>query len=495
MFASLGIKLGAVIFVLCASLLAMSIVVLYDSHDAMHAELRQKFGLELIREITEDGIGWMHALDDKAAAAALLARAARDNPHVALYLLGRNGDVLASSVAPDVKHLSRIDVAPLERILAGERRLPLMGDNPVDPSHPAVFAVAAVPTTGPVQGYLYMVLADEAAQGDTPISAGYAVREGAILLAGWAGLVLLAGLFVLKAVIRPLQRLTDSVTGFQGDNAKGERVSGNVRNAHDEIGRLAQSFAAMAKRITQQMADLRKHDADRRELFANISHDLRTPIASLLGYLETISLKPDLSEQKKQQYCEIAMQEARHLANLVDDLLELAKLDAPEPKIHMEAFALSELIETVCRTFEPAARERRVSLRKELPPAPQVPLVVADPALIERVLENLVDNALRHTPPDGMVTVAVASQEAAVGVTVTDTGSGIPVAEIPHIFDRFYRGKSREHGHQGAGLGLPIARRILELHGATLTVDSRPNVCTRFGFSLPVANIGAVATA
>ena len=498
MFTSLGAKIGAVVFVLCASLLALSIVVFYDSHEALHAEMRQRFGLAVIREeISEDEVAWTHALDDKGVAAALLARAAHDNPRAALYLLDRNGDVLAASISPETKQLRHVDVAPLERVLAGERRLPIRGDNPVDPSHPGIFAVAAVPTTGPVRGYFYMVLAeDDGAQNHTPISANYAIREGAILLAGWAVLVLLAVLFVMKVVIRPLQRLTESVQQFQQEGFNGALPSTNLASSRDEIGRLAQSFAAMAERIKQQVEELRKHDADRRELFANISHDLRTPMASLLGYLETIAVRPNLPEEEKTRYCEIAMQEARHLAHLVDGLLELAKLDAPRAAVNTEAFALPELIETVCRTFELIALERGVSLVKSVAVSEALPLVFADPALIQRALDNLVDNALRHTPAGGTVTIAAAAEAKGIGITVSDTGTGIPAEELAHIFDRYYRGRRTSRSeYRGTGLGLPIARRILELHGAALTVDSEPGVYTRFRFVLPLAGANAAVAA
>lgn len=490
MFASLGAKLAAVVFVLCASLLAASLVVLYDSHEALHAEMRQRFGQDLIREIAEDGVAWAHALDDKTVADALLARAARDNPNIALYLLNRSGDVVASSVGLNGKQRQHVNVASLERILAGDKELPLRGDNSLDPSRQQVFSVAAVPTSGPVRGFLYLVLPEErGAQGNTPISAAYAVREGAILLAPWAALVLLAGLFVTKAVIRPLQRLTTAVALFHRSDFSVPPVPGDLARSRDEIGRLAQSFGAMAERIEHQMENLRKRDADRRELFANVSHDLRTPMASLLGYLETVALKKDLPDEEKTRYCEIAMQEARYLARLLDGLLELAKLDAPETRVSAESFPLSELIETVRRNFELTARERGISLLKDVPSSAPLPPIFADPALIQRALQNLLDNALRHTPAGGTVTVAATAEERGIAVTVADTGAGIPPEELPHIFERFYQGgQSCKDGQLGAGLGLPIARRILELHGTALTVESQPGIYTRFRFALPLAS-------
>jgi signal transduction histidine kinase len=331
---------------------------------------------------------------------------------------------------------------------------------------------------------------------DTPVPASYIFSEGAVLLVCWLAIVMLIGACVVRFVTRPLQRLTETMERFQSDDFSTESVKARAAlpRSRDEIGRLAQSFGAMAKRIEQQMADLRKHDAMRRELFANISHDLRTPLASLMGYLETVSMKRNLSEEEKTRYCEIAMQETRHLTSLVDELLELAKLDAPEAKIVADAFPLLELVETVCTKLALAAAKRGVVLVKDAPWSAALPLVVADPALIERALENLVDNALHHTPVGGSVTISLSGETNAVAVTVSDTGAGIASEDLPHVFERFYRGRqSGSRGGPGTGLGLAIVRRILELHGVSVAVDSRVGAYTRFRFALPLAEDGRSA--
>jgi signal transduction histidine kinase len=227
-------------------------------------------------------------------------------------------------------------------------------------------------------------------------------------------------------------------------------------------------------------------------LVANVSHDLRTPLASLRGYLETLIIKGDsLSAEEQRTYLSIAAQQTERLARLVAELFELAKLEAKDVAVQAEAFPMAELIQDVVQKFELDAERRRLDIRAEV--GADLPFVLADIGLAERVLQNLIDNALRHTPAGGRVTVTTEAREREVLITVADTGSGIPKDHLPHIFERLYRvDKSRDSRSGGAGLGLAIARQIVELHGGRIMVESEPGRGTAFSFSLPLAG-GSVA--
>ncbi len=224
----------------------------------------------------------------------------------------------------------------------------------------------------------------------------------------------------------------------------------------------------------------------RRDLIANVSHDLRTPLVSLRGYLEILCAKGDsLPLATRSGYLEIALRQSEHLATLIDELFELAKLDFKGLKLDRETFQFAELASDVLQKFRLAAEGKQVTLRLDAPAA--LPLVHADLGLIERVLDNLIGNALRHTPGGGSVSVRVRSDGARVIVSVVDTGSGIPTEDLPFVFERFYRAdKSRNRACGGAGLGLAIARRIVELHGSDISVESAVAAGSCFSFSLPV---------
>jgi signal transduction histidine kinase len=227
----------------------------------------------------------------------------------------------------------------------------------------------------------------------------------------------------------------------------------------------------------------------RRDMIANVSHDLRSPLAALHGYLETLLIKEQrLTRETRRNYLEIALRQSERLGTLVSELFELAKLDVKDVEINPEPLQLSELAHDVLQKFKLAAEKKRVTL--ELEARPDLPYVRGDIGLIERVLDNLIENALEHTEAGGEIRITMVRGDKKVAVQVADTGTGMPPEEIPHIFERSYRvDKSRASRSGGAGLGLAIAKRILELHGSEIKVESQLNIGTRFSFALPVSGI------
>jgi signal transduction histidine kinase len=216
---------------------------------------------------------------------------------------------------------------------------------------------------------------------------------------------------------------------------------------------------------------------------ANVSHDLRTPLASLHGYLETLLMKEGkLSAQEQRNFLEIAVKQSERLGTLVAELFELAKLESHETQLHCELFSLGELVQDVAQKLQLAAEKKKIRLQTHF--RADLPFVFADIRLIERVLENLIENALRYTPEGGTVTVALAREGKKVAVRVEDTGCGIPQQDLPYIFNRFYRGENHQRS-EGAGLGLAITKRILDLHGCLIETVSAVNVGTSIGFQLP----------
>lgn len=222
-------------------------------------------------------------------------------------------------------------------------------------------------------------------------------------------------------------------------------------------------------------------------MVANVSHDLRTPLATMRGYLETLQLKKnDLSEEDRQKYLLTALQHSERLSRLVENLFELAKLDANEIRPHFELFSLAELGQDVLQKFRLQAENRQTTLKLEAPP--DLPPVYADIGLIERVLENLIANALRYTGAGDEIRLIMLGKEHAVEVQVRDTGSGISSEDLPYIFDRFYQAGNKHRSGAGAGLGLAISRHILRLHNTEFSVSSQINQGTVFRFDLSVSD-------
>jgi signal transduction histidine kinase len=420
------------------------------------------------------------------------------NPAIELYLLDSSGRILAFSAPPGTVKRERVDLGPIRAFLAQRGPLPILGDDPRGSDRQKVFSVAELPARGsarptpstPPQGFLYIILGSEKYETEAaPLRGSYVLRQSA--RAGIAVVILtsIAGLVLFRALTGRLRKLTARVERFTKDGVLEAEAAPST--GQDEIDQLDGAFRLMADRIGAQMRELKETDALRRELVANVSHDLRTPLAALRGYLETLLLKENsLSPEKRRAYLETAARHSESLGKLVSELFELATLNSRATPPELEPFSLSELVSDVTQKFRLAAEKKGIGLRAT-PPA-ELTFALGNIAMIERVLENLIDNALRYTPSGGAVTVTVEQADGALVVTVADTGAGIAADDLPRIFDRFYRASGREMDPEGgAGLGLAIAQRILELHGGRIEVESAPGKGSRFRFWLSAAPVAS----
>ena len=404
------------------------------------------------------------------------------NPSIELYLLDPEGEVVAFS-APEGKVLRRrVSLQPLHQAQNNTSELPLMGDDPRSLSAQKAFSVAPIHDDQRLVGFLYIILESEEVDGIVDLlNSSYILR-----LSTWLGVAsvvfaLAAGLLTFALLTRRLRALSAVMAEFRRSDFH-QRLPFKTKGigAEDEIDRLGDTFSEMAERIWEQLGKLRKTDALRRELLANVSHDLRTPLASLQGYIETLLVKDEsLSMEKQREYLQIAARHTRHLGKLIQELFELSKLESRETDPSIEPFSLTELIQDVAQKFELRAQRKGITIETDFQTS--TPFVEGDIAMIERVLDNLIENAIRHTPRDGSIRLSLIPDDDRLSIRVADTGCGIPPEELPHIFERFHR-----HVGGGSGLGLAIAWRIVELHGSVLTVHSTPDRGTRFDFWLPM---------
>jgi signal transduction histidine kinase len=407
------------------------------------------------------------------------------NPSVEVYLLDTAGRVVGSASPEGRIRRDRIDLAPVHRLLQGDA-LPILGDDPRSDQARKVFSAAPLTVDGKPAGYLYVVLLSEEHDRLAERGATSAALNTALLSIGLVALLcLIAGLTAFALITRPLRRLTETVSQFDIDGAPAAPpVAAPVDHAasHDEIAVLDAAFRQMQARLSAQWSSLTRQDQERRELVANISHDLRTPLASLHGYLETLSLKDaTLSPADRRRYLGIALDQSRKVGGLAQSLLELVRLEHGFVQPVLERFPLTDLVQDIFQKFELTAEARRVELKASF--APNVAAACADLGLIERVLTNLVDNALRHTPEGGEIELSLRPQGAFIEVTVSDTGPGIAAELREGLFLRpFNIGGSRRDG----GLGLRIVHRILQLHGRDIQLVDVPGRGATFRFSLPV---------
>jgi histidine kinase len=290
-----------------------------------------------------------------------------------------------------------------------------------------------------------------------------------------AGVVaILVSLLLSRGVVAPLRVLTAASRRIAGGHY-GERVQAA---GSDELGQLANSFNQMAEKLEQV-------EAMRRQLIGDVSHELRTPLTAIKGSMEGLmdGVLPGTVETYQQIH-----QEAGRLARLVDDLQELSRVEAGAYPLDVRPVALSTLVQSTLKRFAAQALAKRVELRSDLPA--DLPLVLADQDRITQVLTNLVGNALQYTPEGGKVTIQSRRRQDEIHISVVDTGIGIPAEHLPHLFTRFYRvdkSRSRQAGG-GSGIGLTIARHLVEAHGGRIWAESgAEGQGSTFSFTLKVA--------
>lgn len=412
------------------------------------------------------------------------------NPSIEFYLTDIEGAILAYNAPPDRVVRMQIDLQPVKAFLDKPTQWPIVGDDPRHLERQKPFSAAPVFEQGQLRGYLYAVLGGETFESTAQLLEQSHILRLAIL-AGLIGLVatLAAGWVSFHWLTRRLRRLTDSVAAFRNaefqvpssahqwrDNGKG-----------DEIDKLGRAVAEMSQRIVDQIAQLHRADTVRREMLVNVSHDLRTPMTALQGYLDTLHMKEGaLTEQERRVFLQRAATQCLQLNRLIDEIFDLAMLEAGERVPDVEPFCLAELVQDVAQKFALDARQKDIRLETRIPD--DVPRVAADIALMERVLDNLIDNALKHTGNGGTISLNVENRQGTITLEITDTGVGIGKDDLPNIFNRFYR--ATNNPGKGSGLGLAIVRRILQLHHAVIQVESQLGQGTRFSFGLPAASTG-----
>ena len=301
-----------------------------------------------------------------------------------------------------------------------------------------------------------------------------------ILLVFATCIAIVIGYFLSAALVDKINALREAARAI-ADGALGTRVA---VPGQDEVSELATSFNEMAVQLESAAAKQRELETLRRELVAWVGHDLRTPLTSVRAMIEALAdgMVDDPTTQAR--YLRTAKRDIHALSLLIDNLFEMAQIDAGGLKLERQPNSLSDLVSDTLESFRSLAEEKGVTLQGHV--TPDVDPVAIDARLIGRVLTNLVGNAIRHTPGGGKVQVYARNSPGGVEVSVRDNGEGIRPEDLPHIFDQFYRGeKSRSRATGGAGLGLAIAQSFVQAHGGTIRAESKVGEGTQFTFVLP----------
>lgn len=431
---------------------------------------------------------WTAYTQDPPAFSARLREYVLYSPNTGLYLLDNTGQILAS--AGDAQPFwrdFRIDLAPVRQALENESDAPVISNDPDDQRKRCLVAARPLQRGDQTMGWLYVVARSADLGSHTPeLLRSYAVRTAVTVALMTLALGVLLTISMIALLTRPLTELARAVEDVKDAGFAGTLSTAidRICSRDDEVGRLSRTFRETFDRLTLETRRVKETDTRRREMVASVSHDLRTPLTALIGLLDTVRMKGDtLSPAAQRDYLARATRNAQHLARLTNALNELSRLDSPEFKTHAEPIAIGELADDVVQRFKTAAEEAGLTLALDYPDG--LPLTAVDAGLIERALANLLDNALRVTPPGGRVLVRVLREPAGLRLEVSDTGPGVALEDQPRVFERFYQTARHRNLRGSSGLGLAIVKRVAELHGGKAGLRSQPGLGSTFFIELP----------
>jgi signal transduction histidine kinase len=399
-----------------------------------------------------------------------------------VYLLDTTGRIIDYVIPGKTVKAKRVNLARVHQFIQAGGKGYVTGDNPRTPGEESIFSAAPIYENGRLTGYVYVVLASEK---ERQILAGSSTNLffslGSRIFIATLLIALIIGVLTFFFITDSIRRIAGVVGRFKsGDHSA--RIDGHIKG---DLGLLTASFNEMADAIARNIHQITETDKLRQELIANVSHDLRTPLSILQGYVETLIIKKSsLTAAEEDRYLKVIMDSSKKLSNLVDQLFQYSKLEANQIQPQKEAFLLDELASDMLAKYDLLAREKGVDLRLLKPG--HLPPVFADLALTERVLQNLLDNALKFTPEGGQISIRLEQKPGGIEVIIADTGIGISHEDQFYIFDRHKQMANLTYAKKGMGLGLAIVKKILELHNVRIHVRSALGAGAAFWFELPV---------
>lgn len=409
-------------------------------------------------------------------------------PFLNVIIIDKQKDVLTPQLPGNFAPYNDTITQALLQALQGQSSSGKLQAQSNSPDNPYIFTglYAAVPIqlNGQVIGAVFLAQPDHYPHNFSP-SAFLANVDQIILIAGLgiALAVLLFSLFMARHLTRPLVSLTQAAEAVKAGNYD-QRVE--QPRSEDEVGKLALTFNAMADKIAADLNELREQEKLRRDLIANIAHDLLTPLTAIQGYSEAIADDVITSSEQRHESAQLIGREVQRLRRLVSDMQNMTSLEAGRAPLEMAPLNLHDLVEETLAVIAPECEQAEIALVNTI--APATPAALADSDRITQVLLNLLDNARRHTPPGGQITLGANVEPTRLLVWISDTGVGIDQKELPHIFERFYRvDRSRNASSGGSGLGLAIIKAIITAHGGSVWAQSTPGQGTTVFFTLPFA--------
>jgi signal transduction histidine kinase len=461
-YARISLLFLLLVFILGGS----SLMIAFNASRHLFDEVEQLLNREYASSIAEE----LESIVDEDLSKAPVSEAIHYmmvlNPMVEIYLLDSNGAILSYFAGGEDRLIrEKIDTQPLKQFRNSRGFETVLGDDPRTEDSLKPFSAAPLQISEHEEGWVYVILRGQSYDHSLALAqSNYYVRSGLFTFIIATLATLIVGLFLFFLLTYRLKKLSLGIQAFKDGHFE-HRIEVKGK---DEIAQLSQGFNEMAASIQDGIDKLKDADRSRSQLIANISHDLRSPLTSIRGHLETLLLKENtISEREQREFIEITLRNVADFQRLVEELLDLAKLEARQVSPQPIPFSLAELIQDV--VLKMSARTERKHISIQYDPDPGLPSFTGDIGLIERALTNVIGNAIEHSPESGIITMELHQQKAEYTISIADSGNGIPEDDLPHVFERFYRtDKSRTRTTRGTGLGLAIAKEVVELHNGKI---------------------------
>lgn len=483
LFNSLVWRIGIVFLAILLTLSAVYVYIAAWTAEMYYQEAVQKLGAEIAPHIASGNNCFVNGEANEEVLKEVFHNVMVINPSIEVYLLDKDGKIL-TFYAPNKKVIMKyIPLEPvLEFIKTGGSKM-VMGHDPKNEHAEKTFSAAEVYEGSVLMGYIYVILEGEQYENVSQFLLGsyivrLAVRSIGITFIAAAIISILA----LTVITKNVRRVVQDVRKFK----EGDLTARIAIKGKSELNEFGDAFNDMADTIVQNIKDMKTMDNLRRDLIANVSHDLRTPLATIQGYIETIMMKADtISDEERENYLDTIFSSTERLKNLVSELFELSRLEAREKNPNPESFSIAELVQDIQQKNLVIAEAKNIGLKLEFPS--ELPFVYADIGMMEKVLQNLLDNAIKFTQDNGTITISMQPEKKHIVICVSDTGKGISEDELPHIFDRYQQADRSDYDDNiGLGLGLAIVKKILEVHDIQIDVQSNEGKGTSFIYRVPV---------
>ncbi len=486
-FNSLFWKISAVFLLILLVISAVYIYISVNTAEMYFQETRQKLDIKIASHISNEADFFKGDSVNYDAMRNVFHNVMVINPSLEVYLLDTNGNILAFDADSNEVKLKGLPLGPIKEFVASNKETFLLAPDPKNPGKEKPISAAKVYDNGTFKGYIYVILGGQEYENASQLLFGsYILRLGvrSMIIALLAATII--GFFAIGFIIRNLRKIIMVIRDFQKGN-----LNARIKlKSKGELQEFAQSFNDMADTIVTNIDEMKRMDNLRRDLVANVSHDLRTPLSIISGYVETILIKENnISPEERKKYLDTILSSTERLQSLVGELFELSKLEAKETKPNKESFSLAELLGDVHQKNLIIAQKKNVKLNLEI--EDNLPFIYADISMMEKIFQNLLDNALKFTPASGEVEIKLKRKDQnTIIAIVSDNGPGIEKDQIEHIFDRYHQIKRvSTETSQGTGLGLTIVKKLIDIQGMSINVESELTKGTSLIITITASNI------